>query len=207
MQHRVVFKKQTGGKGRFADITVNIGKSTDSDAVGLEFVNNIKGGTIPKEYIPYIEKGFREAMQNGPIAGYPVHSMKVELIDGAFHSVDSDEMSFQIAAGICFKEASQKINAGLLEPVMKLEIITPEEYLGDISADLNRRRATIEAMDSKAQHRVLRAKVPLAEQFGYVTALRTLSSGRAMFSMEFSHYETVPNEVKEELINSRKFIF
>ncbi|MBN2778033.1 MAG: elongation factor G [Bacteroidales bacterium] len=207
VQHRVVFKKQTGGKGRFADITVNIGKSTDSDAVGLEFVNNIKGGTIPKEYIPYIEKGFREAMQNGPIAGYPVHSMKVELIDGAFHSVDSDEMSFQIAAGICFKEASQKINAGLLEPVMKLEIITPEEYLGDISADLNRRRATIEAMDSKAQHRVLRAKVPLAEQFGYVTALRTLSSGRAMFSMEFSHYETVPNEVKEELINSRKFIF
>lgn len=207
VQHRVVFKKQTGGKGRFADITVNIGKCSDSDAVGLEFVNNIKGGTIPKEYIPYIEKGFREAMQNGPIAGYPVHSMKVELIDGAFHSVDSDEMSFQIAAGICFKEASQKINAGLLEPVMKLEIITPEEYLGDISADLNRRRATIEAMDSKAQHRVLRAKVPLAEQFGYVTALRTLSSGRAMFSMEFSHYETVPNEVKEELINSRKFIF
>ncbi len=205
--HRVVFKKQTGGKGRFAEIAVNIGKADDEETTGLEFVNSVKGGTIPKEYIPYIEKGFKEAMQNGPIAGHPVHNMKVELVDGSFHSVDSDEMSFQIAAGICFKEASQKLSASLLEPIMKLEIITPEEYLGDISADLNRRRATIEAMDSKAQHRVLKAKVPLAEQFGYVTALRTLSSGRAIFSMEFSHYEPVPNDIKEELINSRKFIF
>ena len=205
--HRVVFKKQTGGKGRFAEIAVNIGKCDNDEVTGLEFINSIKGGVIPKEFIPYIEKGFREAMQNGPIAGYPVHSMRVELVDGSFHSVDSDEMSFQIAAGICFKEASQKLSAGLLEPIMKLEIITPEDYLGDISADLNRRRAVIEGMDSKGQHRVLRAKVPLAEQFGYVTALRTLSSGRALFSMEFSHYEAVPNEIREELINNRKFIF
>jgi len=205
--HRVVFKKQTGGKGRFAEIAVNIGKCDNDEVTGLEFINSIKGGVIPKEFIPYIEKGFREAMQNGPIAGYPVHSMRVELVDGSFHSVDSDEMSFQIAAGICFKEASQKLSAGLLEPIMKLEIITPEDYLCDISADLNRRRAVIEGMDSKGQHRVLRAKVPLAEQFGYVTALRTLSSGRALFSMEFSHYEAVPNEIREELINNRKFIF
>ncbi len=205
--HRVVFKKQTGGKGRFAEISVNIGKADDPETTGLEFINSTKGGVIPKGYIPYIEKGFKEAMLNGPVAGYPVHNMRVELLDGSFHSVDSDEMSFQIAAGICFKEASQKISAGLLEPIMKLEIITPEEYLGDISADLNRRRATIEAMDSRVQHRILKAKVPLAEQFGYVTALRTLSSGRAIFSMEFSHYEAVPNEIKEELINNRKFIF
>jgi elongation factor G len=133
--------------------------------------------------------------------------MRVELLDGSYHTVDSDEFAFQIAAGICFKEASQKLMTGLLEPVMKLEIVTPEEYLGDISADLNRRRATILGMDTKAQHRVLKAKVPLAEQFGYITSLRTLSSGRALFSMEFSHYETVPKEIKEELVNNRKFIF
>ncbi|MDD2634214.1 MAG: elongation factor G [Bacteroidales bacterium] len=207
IENRTVFKKQTGGKGRFAEIAVRIGKSENSDAAGLEFVNNIKGGAIPKEYIPYIEKGFKEAMQNGPIAGYPIHGMRVELYDGAIHSVDSDEVAFQIAAGICFKEASQKLSSCLLEPIMKLEIITPEEYLGDISADLNRRRAVILAMDSKVQHRVLKAKVPLAEQFGYITSLRSLSSGRALFSMEFSHYEAVPKEVKEELVNNRKFIF
>ncbi|MDD4150487.1 MAG: elongation factor G [Bacteroidales bacterium] len=207
IEHRTVLKKQTGGKGRFADIAVRIGKSSNSETVGLEFVNNIKGGVIPKEYIPYIEKGFREAMQNGPIAGYPLYSMRVELFDGSFHNVDSDEVAFQIAAGICFREASKKINCGLLEPVMKLEIITPEEYLGDISSDLNRRRATILGLDTKAQHRVLRAKVPLAEQFGYITALRTQSSGRALFNMEFSHYEMVPTEIKEELVNNRKFIF
>ncbi len=205
--HHVVFKKQTGGKGRFADFTVNIGKSTKEDALGLDFVNNLKGGTLPKEYIPYIEKGFKEAMQNGPIAGYPVLNMKVELLDGAYHTVDSDETSFQIAAGLCFREAAQKLTVGLLEPIMKIEIITPEDYLGDITADLNRRRAVIEGMDSKGMHRILKAKVPLSEQFGYVTALRTLSSGRANFSMEFSHYESVPKEIKEELINNKKFVF
>jgi elongation factor G len=146
-------------------------------------------------------------MTNGPIAGYPLHSLKVELIDGSFHNVDSDNLSFQIAANICFSEASKQIKASLLEPIMKIEIVTPEDYLGDISADLNRRRATIEGMDSRGLHRILKAKVPLSEQFGYVTALRTLSSGRAMFSMEFSHYERVPNDIQEELVNSRKFIF
>ena len=133
--------------------------------------------------------------------------MQVELMDGSYHSVDSDELSFRIAAGICFNEASKKLKTVLLEPIMKLEIATPEEYLGDISADLNRRRATIEGMDSQGALRILKAKVPLAEQFGYVTALRTISSGRASFSMEFSHYERVPSEVQEELVNNRKFIF
>lgn len=202
-----VFKKQTGGKGRFADITVNIGTVNDKDVSGLIFINKITAGKLPKEYIQAVEKGFREAMMNGPIGGYPVYSMKVELIDGSFHSVDSDPLAFQIAANICFKEASRKLKSTILEPLMKLEIVTPDEYLGDINADLNRRRATIEGMTHKGLHRVLKALVPLSEQFGYVTALRTLSSGRAMFSMEFSHYERVPAEILEELVNSRKFIF
>ena len=204
--HRVVFKKQTGGKGRFAELAINIGRA-DKGKYELDFTNSVSSAKVPKEYIPYVEKGFKQAMLNGPIAGYPVHGAKIELVDGSFHSVDSDELSFQIAAGICFSEASKKLKSGLLEPIMKLEILTPEEYLGDISADLNRRRATIEGMDTKAMHRVLKAKVPLAEQFGYVTALRTLSSGRALFSMEFSHYETVPQVIQDELINNRKFVF
>ncbi len=207
ISHRLVFKKQTGGKGRFADITVNIGCTDETDLVGLKFVNSISGNKIPKEYIPYIEKGFKEAMQNGPLAGYPIQNMSVELIDGSYHNVDSDDLAFQIAAGICFKEASKKLKTSLLEPVMKLEIMTPEEYLGDISADLNRRRATIEGMDSKGVYRILRAKVPLSEQFGYITALRTLSSGRALYNMEFSHYAQVPSNIQEELMNNRKFIF
>ncbi len=207
IRHNYIFKKQTGGKGRFADITVNIGTVNDRDVTGLVFTNSITGGKLPKEYITAVEKGFREAMMNGPIGGYPVHSMKVELVDGSYHNVDSDPLAFQIAAGMCFSEASKKLKSTILEPVMKLEIVTPEEYLGDISADLNRRRATIEGMDQKGLHRVLKAKVPMSEQFGYVTALRTISSGRAMFSMEFSHYERVPADVLEELVNSRKFIF
>jgi len=207
INHNYIFKKQTGGKGRFADITVNIGTVNDKEITGLVFTNSITGGKLPKEYIAAVEKGFREAMMNGPIGGYPVHSMKVELVDGSFHSVDSDPLAFQIAAGMCFREASKMLKSTILEPVMKLEIVSPDEYLGDISADLNRRRASIEGMDSKGLHKVIRGKVPMSEQFGYVTALRTLSSGRAMFSMEFSHYERVPSEVLEELVNSRKFIF
>lgn len=207
IRHNFIFKKQTGGKGRFADITVNIGTVNDKDITGLVFTNSITGGKLPKEYINAVEKGFKEAMMNGPIGGYPVHSMKVELVDGSYHNVDSDPLAFQIAAGMCFSEASKKLKSTILEPVMKLEIVTPEEYLGDISADLNRRRATIEGMDHKGLHRVLRAKVPMSEQFGYVTALRTISSGRAMFSMEFSHYERVPADVLEKLVDSRKFIF
>jgi elongation factor G len=207
LNYNYIFKKQTGGKGRFADITVNIGTVNDKEISGLVFINSISGGKLPKEFITATEKGFREAMNNGPIGGYPVHSMKVELVDGSFHNVDSDSLAFQIAAGMCFSEVSKKLKSTILEPVMKLEIVTPEEYLGDISADLNRRRAAIEGMDSKGMHRVLKAMVPMAEQFGYVTALRTLSSGRAMFSMEFSHYERVPIDVLQELINSKKFIF
>lgn len=205
--YNYIFKKQTGGRGRFADITVNIGTVNDKEVSGLVFINKITSGKLPKEYIQAVEKGFREAMMNGPIGSYPVYSMKVELVDGSFHSVDSDPLAFQIAAGMCFKEVSRKLKSTILEPVMKLEIVTPDEYLGDINADLNRRRASIEGMTHKGMHRVLKATVPLSEQFGYVTALRTLSSGRAMFSMEFSHYERVSSEILEELINSRKFIF
>ena len=206
VQHSYVFKKQTGGKGKFADITVNIGPA-DSDESGFEFVNKLKGDKLPAEYVKGVEAGFKEAMSNGPLLGYPVHNMKVELIDGSFHPVDSDELSFKIAAGICFKEASKMLKTVLLEPIMKVEILTPDEYLGDISADLNRRRAVIEGMDTKGMHRVLKARVPLAEQFGYITALRTLSSGRAIFSMEFSSYEKVPADIQQKLIDNRKFIF
>ena len=206
VQHSYVFKKQTGGKGKFADITVNIGPA-DSDESGFEFVNKLKGDKLPAEYVKGVEAGFKEAMSNGPLLGYPVHNMKVELIDGSFHPVDSDELSFKIAAGLCFKEASRMLKTVLLEPIMKVEILTPDEYLGDISADLNRRRAVIEGMDTKGMHRVLKARVPLAEQFGYITALRTLSSGRAIFSMEFSSYEKVPADIQQKLIDNRKFIF
>jgi elongation factor G len=201
------FKKQTGGKGKFAEITIKIGPVEDKETTGLVFINSVKGGEIPKEYIPAVEKGFRDAMSNGPIGGYHMYSMKVELLGGSYHNVDSDELSFRMAASMCFNEVSKKIKATLLEPIMKLEIVTPEEYLGDISADLNRRRATIEGMDSRGMHRVFKAKVPMAEQFGYVTALRTLSSGRAMFTMEFSHYERVPQDILEEFLNNKKFIF
>lgn len=201
------FKKQTGGKGKFAEITVKIGPVEDKGTTGLVFINSVKGGEIPKEYVPAVEKGFREAMSNGPIGGYHMYSMRVELLGGAYHNVDSDELSFRMAASMCFNEVSKKIKATLLEPIMKLEIVTPEEYLGDISADLNRRRATIEGMDSRGLHRVLKAKVPMSEQFGYVTALRTLSSGRAMFTMEFSHYERVPQDILEVFLNNKKFIF
>lgn len=207
IQHTYIFKRQTGGKGKFAEITVKIGPVDDKEVTGLVFINNIKGGEIPKEFIPAVEKGFREAMYNGPIGGYHMYSMKVELLGGSYHQVDSDELSFKMAASMCFNEVSKKIKATLLEPIMKLEIVTPEEYLGDISADLNRRRATIEGMESRGMHRVLKAKVPMAEQFGYVTALRTLSSGRAMFTMEFSHYERVPQNILEEFLNNKKFIF
>ncbi len=206
VQHNLVFKKQTGGKGKFADITVNIGP-IDSEEGGFVFENKLKGDKIPAEYVKGVEAGFREAMSNGPMLGYLVHNMKVELIDGSYHQVDSDELSFKIAAGICFKEASKMLKTALLEPIMKIEILTPDEYLGDISADLNRRRAVIEGMDTKGMHRVLKAKVPLAEQFGYITALRTLSSGRAIFSMEFSSYEKVPADIQQKLIDNRKFIF
>ncbi len=207
IQYNYIFKRQTGGKGRYAEINVKIGPVEDKNVTGLLFVNKVKGGEIPKEFIPAIEKGFKESMYNGPIGGYQLYSMKVELLGGSYHPVDSDEFSFRMAASMCFNEVSKKIKATLLEPIMKLEIVTPEEYLGDISIDLNRRRAVIEGMDTRGIHRVIKAKVPMAEQFGYVTALRTLSSGRAMFTMEFSHYERVPQDILEKFINNKKFVF
>ena len=205
IQHREIFKKQTGGKGRFAEILVNIGPGKTQNE--LEFVNNISQGKIPKEYIPAIEKGFKEAMINGPLAGNPLQSLRVELIDGSYHSVDSDELSFTIVARQAFSNATKKMKTSLLEPIMKVDILTPEDYVGDISADLNRRRASIEGMDNTSIARIIKAKVPLAEQFGYVTAIRTLSSGRAVYSMEFSHYEKVSSDIQNKLLESRKFVF
>ncbi|HOO85063.1 MAG TPA: elongation factor G [Prolixibacteraceae bacterium] len=202
-QLREVFKKQTGGRGKFADIIVKVEKA-DEGKTGLEFIDAVKGGNIPREYIPSVEKGFKEAMSNGPLAGYNVEAIKVTLIDGSFHPVDSDQLSFEICAKQAFKSAASKAQPTLLEPIMKAEIVTPEEYMGDIISDLNRRRGQVEGMESKGGARVIKAKVPLAEQFGYVTVLRTLSSGRATSSMEFSHYEEVPKNIAIEVLTEAK---
>jgi elongation factor G len=200
---REVFKKQTGGRGKFADISVKV-EATESGKEGLEFIDSIKGGNIPREYIPSIEKGFKAALTNGPLAGFPVESLKVTLLDGSFHAVDSDQLSFEICAKQAFKTATSKAKPILLEPIMKLEITTPDEYMGDIIGDLNRRRGQVEGMESKGGARVIKAKVPLAEQFGYVTVLRTLSSGRATSTMEFSHYEEVPRSIAIEVLTEAK---
>jgi len=198
---REVFKKQSGGRGKFADISVKVGP-VDEGHEGLQFIDQIKGGSIPKEYIPSIEKGFKEAMENGPLAGYDVENLKVTLFDGSFHPVDSDQLSFEIAAKQAFKSATSKAKPILLEPIMSVEVVTPEDYMGDIISDLNRRRGQVDSMDSKSGARVIRAKVPLAEQFGYVTVLRTLSSGRATSSMEFSHFAEVPKNIATEVLES-----
>ena len=191
-QLREVFKKQTGGRGKFADIIVEISPA-DEGVQGLQFINSVKGGNIPKEFIPSIEKGFVSAMANGVLAGYEVPSLKVEVIDGSYHTVDSDQLSFELAARMAFRHACPKCHPVLLEPIMSLEVVTPEEYMGDIVGDLNRRRGQIVAMDSTANGaRIVKAYVPLAEQFGYVTVLRTLSSGRATSTMTFDHYAEVP---------------
>jgi elongation factor G len=197
--HRELFKKQTGGRGKFADISIEL-MPADDDAPGLTFVNEIRGGNVPKEYIPSIEKGFREAMQNGPLAGFPLDSLKVILKDGSYHPVDSDSLSFEIAARQAFRHAAGKCRPVLLEPVMTSEVVTPEEYVGDVVGDFNKRRGKVEGMESKAGARVIRAKVPLAENFGYVTVLRTLTSGRATSTMEFSHFEEVPAELSKKII-------
>ncbi len=198
---REVFKKQTGGRGKFADIEVEIGPSENGEP-GLEFVNKIKGGNIPREFIPSVEKGFTESMSNGPLAGYPIDSLKVTLLDGSFHPVDSDQLSFEICAKQAFRSAASKAGPKLLEPIMNVEIVTPEEYMGDIIADLNRRRGEVSGMVPKGNAKVISANVPLAEQFGYVTVLRTLSSGRATSSMEFSHYQEVPRSLAEKVLES-----
>ncbi len=199
-QLREVFKKQTGGRGKFADIIVNISPA-DEGVQGLQFINSVKGGNIPKEFIPSIEKGFQSAMLNGVLAGYEVPSLKVEVIDGSYHPVDSDQLSFELAARMAFRHACPKCKPVLLEPIMSLEVVTPEDYMGDIVGDLNRRRGQIVAMDSTANGaRIVKAYVPLSEQFGYVTVLRTLSSGRATSTMTFDHYAEVPANLAKEII-------
>lgn len=197
--HREVYKKQSGGKGKFADINVTI-SPVDEGKEGLQFVNEVTGGNIPREFIPAVEKGFKAAMDNGVLAGYPVESLKVRLTDGSFHAVDSDSLSFEIAAKTAFREACRKASPVLMEPIMKVEVSTPEQYMGDIVGDLNKRRGQIEGMDSKHGSQIIRAKVPLSEMFGYVTSLRTISSGRASSTMEFSHYADAPRNVQEEVV-------
>ena len=197
--HREVYKKQTGGRGKFADIVFTLEPAVDGK-VGLEFVNEIKGGNVPKEYIPSVEKGFRDSMKNGPLAGFEVDAMKVTLKDGSFHPVDSDSLSFELAAKLGFKESAKAAKAVIMEPIMKLEVLTPEENMGDIVGDLNRRRGQVNSMDDRAGSKVVKAEVPLSEMFGYVTSLRTLSSGRATSTMEFDHYAETPSNISESVI-------
>lgn len=205
VEHKEVYKKQTGGKGKFADIVFELGpKDPDPETgeikAGLDFVNGIVGGVIPREFIPSIQKGFQEAMNNGPLAGYPVESMKVRLFHGSFHDVDSDALSFELAARIGFKEAARKAKPQLLEPIMSVEVLSPDEYTGPVTGDLNRRRGLMKGMDTKGTASVIKANVPLSELFGYVTDLRTISSGRASASLTFSHYEPVPTNIAEAVI-------
>jgi elongation factor G len=203
VEHREVFKKQTGGRGKFADIIVRI-SPIDEGHTGLQFVDLVKGGNIPKEFVPSVEKGFKTAMLNGVLAGYPVDNLKVELLDGSFHPVDSDQLSFEICARQAFRSACAKASPRLLEPIMRVEVVTPEEYMGDIIADFNKRRGQVEGMESKAGARVVKARVPLSEMFGYVTALRTISSGRATSSMEFSHYEEMSRSLAMDVVKEAK---
>ncbi|MCC5928433.1 MAG: elongation factor G [Cyclobacteriaceae bacterium] len=203
VEHKEVYKKQTGGRGKFADILFELGPS-NAEKEGLEFVNNIVGGVIPKEYIPAIEKGFREAMKNGPLAGFPIDKMKVRIFHGSYHDVDSDSLSFEMAARIGFKEAAKKAKPIILEPIMAVEVVSPEEYTGPVTGDLNRRRGLMKGMDMKGGAQIIKADVPLSELFGYVTDLRTLSSGRASASLTFSHYEPVPNNLSETIIKKTK---
>jgi elongation factor G len=204
-EHREVYKKQTGGRGKFADIKF-VASPVDADFEptdkngGLQFENEITGGNIPREFIPSVEKGFRAAMANGVLAGYPVQTLKIRLIDGSYHTVDSDSLSFEICARTAFREAIPHCRPVLLEPIMKLEVITPDQNMGDVVGDLNRRRGQVEGMDSKGGAQVVKAKVPLSEMFGYVTQLRTITSGRASSTMEFSHYADVPKNLADEVI-------
>ena len=197
--HREVYKKQSGGRGKFADIVFTI-EPADEGKQGLEFVNLIKGGNVPKEYIPAVEKGFKDSMKNGPLAGFEVDAMKITLKDGSFHPVDSDSLSFELAAKMGFKASAKAARAVIMEPIMKLEVLTPEENMGDIVGDLNRRRGQVNSMDDRAGSKVVKAEVPLSEMFGYVTSLRTLSSGRATSTMEFSHYAETPSNISESVI-------
>ena len=198
--HREVYKKQSGGRGKFADILVKISAQDNEEKTGLEFINSIKGGNIPREFVPSVEKGFKDSMKNGVLAGYPIEAMKVELLDGSFHAVDSDSLSFELCARMAYKAALKGCNPILLEPIMKLEVVTPEENMGDVVGDLNRRRGMMRGMDDRNGAKVLKADVPLSEMFGYVTQLRTITSGRASSSMEFSHYSEAPKNVAEDVV-------
>ena len=202
---REVYKKQSGGRGKFADIIVKVGPVDAGFEGGLQFIDSVKGGNIPKEYIPSIQKGFTAAMKNGVLAGFPVDQLKVEVVDGSFHPVDSDQLSFEICAQIAFKSACAKAKPVLLEPIMKMEVVTPEENMGDVIGDLNKRRGQVEGMESsRTGARIVKAKVPLAETFGYVTSLRTISSGRATSSMEFSHYAEVSTAIAKAVVTEAK---
>ncbi|MBN2668123.1 MAG: elongation factor G [Bacteroidales bacterium] len=201
---REVFKKQSGGRGKFADIIFELMPADESHEGGLQFINEVVGGRIPKEFIPPVEKGFKEAMHNGPLAGYPLDSMKVVLKDGSFHPVDSDQLSFEICAKQAFRAAAKQARPVLMEPIMKVEVVTPEESMGDVIADFNRRRGQIQGMDDRGGAKVVKAIVPLSEMFGYVTALRTVTSGRATSSMEFGHYAEVPSGLADEIIKGDK---
>jgi len=198
-EHREVYKKQTGGKGKFADINFELGPRTD-DKTGLDFANEIVGGVIPREFIAPIQKGFNDAMKNGPLAGYPIEAMRVRLFHGSFHDVDSDALSFELAARGGFREAARQAGPKLMEPIMSVEVICPDEYMGSITGDLNRRRGLMKGMDTKAGGQVIKADVPLSELFGYITDLRTLSSGRATATLTFSHYEFVPSNLADSII-------
>ena len=202
-QHREVYKKQSGGRGKFADIAFTIGPA-DEGVQGLQFASVIKGGNVPREFVPSVEKGFKEAMKNGPLAGYEMDSMKVTLRDGSFHAVDSDALSFELAARMGYKASAKVAKAKIMEPLMKLEVLTPEANMGDIVGDLNRRRGQVNDMSDRAGSKVVKAIVPLSEMFGYVTALRTMSSGRATSTMEFSHYAETPSNISEEVIAKSK---
>jgi elongation factor G len=202
-EHREIYKKQSGGRGKFADIVFTIGPA-DEGVQGLQFESVIKGGNVPREFVPSVEKGFREAMKNGPLAGYEMDSMKVTLRDGSFHAVDSDALSFELAARMGYKASAKSAKAKIMEPLMKLEVLTPEENMGDIVGDLNRRRGQVNDMSDRAGSKVVKAIVPLSEMFGYVTALRTMSSGRATSTMEFSHYAETPSNISEDVIAKAK---
>jgi len=208
VQHREVYKKQTGGRGKFADIQFEIGPADEEflkeEKGNFQFVNDIFGGAIPREFVPAIQKGFESAMTTGVLAGFPLDNMRIRVFDGSFHPVDSDSMSFELCAKSGFREAGKKAKPILLEPIMKVEVTTPDQYMGDVTGDLNRRRAMLEGMDNRAGAQIIKAKVPLSEMFGYVTQLRSLTSGRASSTMEFSHYAPAPRNIEEEVVAKAK---
>ena len=204
--YREVYKKQTGGRGKFADIIVNVGpKDPDYTEGDLQFINEVKGGNIPKEYIPSIQKGFETAMKNGILGGYPMTGLKVTVVDGSFHPVDSDQLSFELAAINAYRNICPKAGPALMEPIMKVEVVTPEENMGDVIGDLNKRRGQVEGMEeARSGARVVKAKVPLSEMFGYVTALRTITSGRATSSMEYDHHAPLSSSIAKAVLEEVK---